>query len=138
MFLHQLNMKERLAFIQIGRHLVLVDDQKMDDLEMELMTAMANEMQVSINDSLTLEFDLERLAGTFKDEQAKRICFMELHSIGLVNRKNDPSQDRFVHTVGDLMGLTHDEMDEMEDWVEKMMVLTAEGQQLVNIDRERI
>jgi len=131
MFLYQLNLMEKMAFVQLAKEMVTVDDGKIDAREYGLINVMANEMQVAVESVLSIEFNLEQLAGEFKSTQTKRICIAELLSLALVNSEFHEKQKLLLDGLVHLFGMDTDELNEIETWVRESMDCSARGTMLI-------
>jgi hypothetical protein len=129
MFLYQLNLMEKMAFVQLAKAMVTVDDGKIDDHEYGLISVMANEMQVPVDSAFSIEFNLEQLAGEFKSEQSRRICYAELLSLALINSEFHEKQRLLLDSLRDIFEL--DDVEDIEAWVQDMMTCSARGMALI-------
>ncbi|MDD2601017.1 MAG: hypothetical protein PHO37_17630 [Kiritimatiellae bacterium] len=132
MFLYQLGLTEKMAFVQLAKMMVTVDDGKIDDRECNLINVMANEMQVSVDSILSIEFNLEQLAGQFKSEPSKRICLMELLSLALVNSEFHEKQKLLLDGLTNIFGISTRELANIDTWVREIMECTNRGLALIN------
>ncbi len=131
MFLYQLNLMEKMAFVQLAKEMVTVDDGKIDEHEYGLISIMANEMQVAVESVLSIEFNLEQLAGEFRTSQTKRICIAELLSLALVNSEFHEKQKLLLNGLVNLFGMNTDELGEIEVWVQESMDCSTRGTELI-------
>ena len=131
MFLYQFNLMEKMAFVQLAKEMVTVDDGKIDEREYGLINVMANEMQVAIESALSIEFDLEQLAGEFKSPQSKRICIAELLSLALVNSAFHEKQKLLLDSLVNLFEMDLEELNEIKAWVRESMDCSVRGTELI-------
>ena len=131
MFLYQLSLMEKMAFVQLAKEMVTVDDDKIDSHEFGLVSVMANEMQVSVDSVLSIEFDLKQLSRAFESSQAKRICIAELLSLALVNKKFHERQKMLLDSLVDFFEMNVDELAEIEAWVNESMACSVRGTKLI-------
>jgi hypothetical protein len=131
MFLYQLNLPEKMAFLQLAKELVIVDDNKIDSEEMSMLILMCNEMQISINDVYSIEFSLELLAKQFKDDISQRICITELILLAYSNGNYHPSQNILISSLQNIFNFEESEINQIESWVTKLSSIFKEGIQLI-------
>lgn len=131
MFLYELNLIEKAAFLQLAKELVVIDDGVIDENEMNMLMIMANEMQISVSENLSLDFNLQQLAKSFKDKKAQKICLIELIALAFANDDYHPEQNSLIKALMNEFSIQIEEIDEMEQWVEKMIVLHRHGQTLI-------
>ena len=132
MFLYQLNLMEKMAFVQLAKEMVTIDDGKIDDQEYELISIMANEMQVAVDSVLSIEFNLKQLSEEFKSPQSKRICIVELLSLALINSEFHEKQKLLLKSLTNLFRIDNDEVNKIETWVKEIMECTKLGMELIN------
>ncbi|PLW80584.1 hypothetical protein C0585_01805 [Candidatus Woesearchaeota archaeon] len=130
MFLFQLNLPEKMAFIYLAKKMVTVDDGIVDDYERHLLDIMSNEMQISVNDH-SIVFDLEKLASEFQSEFSRKICLVELLSLALVNEDYNQKQKDLLLGLCNFFDISKNNFSELESWVLKMMNLYKEGIELI-------
>ena len=131
MFLYQLNLPEKMAFLQLARELVIVDDGRIDDDEMSMLMMMSNEMQISINDVFSVEFSLDRLVKQFKDKRSQKICVAELIILAFANNDYHPEQNILIQALMDVFDITNEEIIELEEWVKELSIVYKDGIKLI-------
>jgi hypothetical protein len=122
---------EKMAFAQLAKEIVTVDDGKIDEYEFNLLTVMSNEMQIPVESNLSIEFNIDQLAGKFKTEISKRICFAELYSLALANSEYHEKQEIILDALLLRFGLTGDEVSQIKDWVQNAMDISDKGMKLM-------
>ncbi len=132
MFLYQLNLPEKMAFLQLAKELVIVDDGQIDDDEMEMLIMMSNEMQISVNDVFSIEFSLERLAKQFIDKRSQKICITELIILAFANHHYHPEQNVLILALMDTFNMEKENIIEIEVWVEKLSKIYQDGQIIID------
>jgi len=126
-FLYQLNLPEKMAFLQLGKEIVLIDDSHIDSDEMSMLILMCNEMQISLNDVFSIEFSIEQLARQFKDNISQKICITELMILAYSNGNYHPSQNELICSLQNLFNISNKELSEIEEWVKKLSTVYTEG-----------
>lgn len=137
MFLYGFDMMEKMAFVQLAREMATVDDAKVDENERTLLYVMANEMQVPMDNFLSIEFNLEQLAEKFKTDTSKRVCLSELYSIAMANRELHEKQKIMLDALVVHFGIEAEEVQAIKDWVSKAMALNKEGMELMLMGENR-
>ena len=131
MFLYQLSLTEKMAFVQLAKEMVTVDDGKIDEDEYGLINIMANEMQVAVDNVLSIEFNLNQLAGTFKTAVSQRICLAELLSLAFVNSEFHEKQKMLIDALSNHFAFDSEEVDALKEWVQDAMRVAQKGSELV-------
>ena len=132
MFLYNLNLPEKMAFMQLAKHIVVLDDNKIDESEAHILTLMGNEMGISINDSLSIDFDLDQLADAFKSKTTRKICLLELISLAISNSDYDKKQSSLIESLASRFDMIEDEIVEIKTFIEKATAIFEEGKKLIN------
>lgn len=133
MFLYQLNLPEKMAFLQLAKELIIMDDNHTDEDEMSMLVLMCNEMQISMNDILSIEFSVEQLSKQFKHIESQKICILELIVLAYSNHEYHPMQNSLISSLQNLFDIKVDEIDKMENWVKKLSSVYAEGIELIEM-----
>ena len=131
MFLYQLNLPEKMAFLQLAKKLVIVDDNKIDSEEISMLILMCNEMQISINDVYCIEFSIEKLSELFKDKISQKICITELMLLSYSNGSYHPSQNILISSLQNKFDMDITEISQIELWVKKLSSVFKEGIKLI-------
>ncbi len=131
MFLYELNLIEKTAFLQLAKELVIIDDSVIDEEEMNMLIIMANEMQISVSENLSLDFNLHQLSKSFKDKKTQKICLIELIALAFANDEYHPEQNSLIKALMNEFNIDTEEMEEMEQWVEKMTIWYKQGQNMI-------
>jgi hypothetical protein len=131
MFLYQLNTLEKMAFVQLAKEIVTVDDGKIDEYEYNLLTVMSNEMQIPVESALSIEFNIDQLAGKFQSDISKRICFAELYSLAIANNEYHEKQEIILDALIIRFGFNSNEVAQIKDWVQKALDLSNNGIKLM-------
>ncbi|MGE4319554.1 MAG: hypothetical protein AB7E96_11720 [Deferribacterales bacterium] len=127
MFLADLGLSEKLAFVQLSNEMVTVDDGKVDVKEDDMIYSMLNEMQLTKSDVVSIEFNLDQLADRFKSGRAKRICIAELYSLTFCHEKIHQKQQHLLDSLALFFEISSQEVDKIKNWVERSMELMHEG-----------
>ena len=133
MFLYSLNLTEKMAFMQLAKHIVVVDDNKIDEKEAKILTLMGNEMGISLNDSLNIDFDLDQLADAFKTRATRRICLLELISLAMTNSDYDKKQSSLIDSLASRFDILDEEISQFKNWIEKAHAVFKEGEKIIEI-----
>ncbi len=123
MFLNQLSHPQKLAFLQLAHEIVLVDDGKIDEFEGNMLSLMAKEAEVSLDDIQGRGFNFEELAGQFNDIPSKNICLLELIGIAYSNREFHENQKEFAGKLAKIFGFNEAHLSDLHNWVVAMMNL---------------
>lgn len=131
MFLAELKITEKLAFIQLAKEIATVDDNQIDSFEQKMLNTMLNEMQLQKDNSLSIDFDLKVLAGAFTSVQTMRICLIELYSLTLVNNNFNEKQEHLLESLAHEFAINEREFKKLKEWVDEAMEMTNTGMKLI-------
>jgi len=131
MFLNQLSLPQKLAFLQLAHQIVLVDDGKIDELEGNMLSLMAKEAEISLDEIQGKEFSFEGLAGAFNDISSKNICLLELIGIAYSNREFHENQKDFAEKLAKIFGFEESHLSDLHNWVVAMMNLYDNVNELI-------
>jgi uncharacterized tellurite resistance protein B-like protein len=124
MFLHLLNDSQQRAFLALARQFVEADS-TLSDEEHNLLELMWAETGLDFDVELPTD-DLETLAGQFQNRQAQAAVLLELISAGHVDDNFHPEESAFIERVASVMGISREELKEMDDWVNRQLALARE------------
>lgn len=144
MFLGLLSKEDQVVFLKMAKHMAMVDDGIIDDMERAILSNMGKEVgvsllfdedskpkrvnDVSIND---LIFDFKDLSNSFKDEKSKNICIVELIGVGYANKDFHANQNELIQDISKSIGVSKSKIDEIEGWVVEMLKLSEKGEKVI-------
>ena len=123
MFLENLTDGEKSAFLGLAKTLIHVDG-----------TLHAREKQVlgsltAIAGEPVAEGTVEELATVFRTRRAKVSALLEIMGIGLIDGEYQSAERAIVAEVAKAMGVSENELVEMEKWVTRQIILLDEAAQ---------
>ena len=133
MFLSELTKEERHVFLKLAFHLTTVDGE-IDDLERKVLETYSFEADIHFSESDYKTLDdatVISLAESIKDNKSKRIILIELFSLAYVNGEFHENEKRFMLTLSETFGLSHNEIKALESWSQRMVNLIDEGLRLI-------
>ena len=104
MFLQSIEMKDRLAFIDLANFLIRIDGVITQD-EVDILESYRDEMQVeeiTFNSETTLEEIIDNIS---EDMITRRILVFELLGIAYSDAEYSLEEKTFISNVADLLGL---------------------------------
>ncbi|MBF0239275.1 MAG: hypothetical protein HQM12_16360 [SAR324 cluster bacterium] len=132
MFLYQLNRSQKLAFLKLAKHVARLDDSIIDSLEMEMLSMMAKEMDVTVHEVDDMDFEFSNLCNKFTDRASKNICLMELIEVGYSNGNYHPNQAAFVSKIAKAFGFDEAHVTNLENWITSMIELFEKAENLIH------
>jgi hypothetical protein len=131
MFLAQLSHPQKVAFLQLAHEIVLVDDGKIDEFEGNMLSLMAKEAEIPLDEIQEKGFDFDESASKFNDILSKNICLLELIGIAYSNREFHENQKDFVGKLAKIFGSDETHVSDLHNWVVAMLNLYDKVQELI-------
>jgi hypothetical protein len=124
MFLHLLNDSQQRAFLALARQFVEADA-KLSDEEHNLLELMWAETGQDFDLELPTD-DLETLAASFPNRQAKVAVLLELLSAGHADEEFHPEESAFIERLSGALEISGADLQSMDEWVRRQLDLARE------------
>lgn len=134
MFTYHLSYDEKEALLKLVGYLA-TSDQDVSPEERKFVLDLAHDLEVSsegVFDDLD-DQSLESLCDVFGRDSAKRVALVELVDIALADQDYFAEEKSAVRNVAEIMGVGEDEVEAIEDWVERGQKWHAEGHKLLGL-----
>jgi uncharacterized tellurite resistance protein B-like protein len=134
MFAYHLSNDEKEALLKLVGFMA-TSDQEVAPEERRFVLNLAHELNVSyegVFDGLNGE-NVEALCKPFGRESAKRVALVELIDLALADQEYFAEEKDAVRTVAEAMGVSEDDVEAIEDWVERGQKWHAEGHELLGL-----
>lgn len=129
MFLRDLSNSRKLAFYALARQFVSIDGRLAKE-EQDLLAMFCSEMVIPVDTPLP-HSDIEKLAAAFDTHRARVAILLELLSLGHVDGAYDGREKGLTTKLIACFGMTDEQLEQLEDWVERQIDLMNEAAQLM-------
>lgn len=128
MFLHDLDLEQRRAFLVLARR-VIDADRRLTLQEVERLDRLYLEAGIpaEMADAPSNAGDLNLL---FPDRQSRVICLLELLLVGYTDDRLDPREESAIRDVAAQIGVDAGTWEEARAWAEKHQALVREARQI--------
>ena len=128
MFLHDLDLEQRRAFLVLARR-VIDADRRLTLQEVERLDRLYLEAGVPAEtaDAPSSAGDLNLL---FPDRQSRVTCLLELLLVGYTDDRLDPREERAIRDIAAQIGVDAGTWEEARGWAEKHQALVREARQI--------
>lgn len=131
MFLNQLTLGEKEAFIELS-HLVVHCDGIVCDEEKQMLNMYLREMDMENSDYMARHLSLEKILDSFQNERTKNIVFIEILALLFADSKFDEKEIEVLDKIKRHFRFSQEKYKRFKEWVNKMNSFYAEGYRLVN------
>ncbi|MFP4597258.1 MAG: hypothetical protein ACLFVJ_03340 [Persicimonas sp.] len=134
MFEFYLNYEEKEALLRLVGYLA-TSDQEIQDEERKFVRDLAHDLNVSAEGVFQgLDEDsITKIAARFERDSAKLVALVELIDLGMVDGEYFAEEKAAVREVAEAMGVSEDEIEPIEKWVEKGQKWHQEGRELLGL-----
>jgi uncharacterized tellurite resistance protein B-like protein len=124
MFLHLLDDEQQKALLALAREFIEADE-KLSDEEHNLLELMYAESGLDFDTELP-QAAMEELLPVFDTKQARAAALLEMIGVGHADDEFHPEESEFVRRMAAGLGISEQEVGEMEDWVMRQLALAQE------------
>lgn len=129
MFLNELNVLEKKAFLELA-HLVAISNGELADEESSLLEAYEKEMEIGLNIEDLENLSLEEIVPMFSSEHSKRIAFIE--SIALALADGEYQEADLINKIREAFGFSKEYYESVKKWIASFNSIYAQGMELKN------
>ena len=132
MFLNRFMAQEKKGFLELALLAVRADDcittEEVQFVE-ELRLGLGIDEESFINHILE-DPQLEAAVGRFENDEARRLCYLELVALAYVDGQFDPAESQFLNEVAAAFKIGEDITADCPKWAERMMALREDAQRI--------
>lgn len=132
MFLNRFIAQEKKGFLELALLAVRADDcittEEVQFVE-ELRLGLGIDEESFINHILE-DPNLEAAVGRFENDEARRLCYLELVALAYVDGQFDPAESTFLNQVAAAFTIGEEVTAECHTWAQRMMALREDAQRI--------
>jgi hypothetical protein len=120
MFLNMLTIEEKGAFAELAEKMIQADG---IEIGRETAALAALKAEMGITGDVTKDRSLAELAGVFANKRSRIAALLELMGLGYSDTSYNVSEESLVTSVAYEMGISPDELTDVEAWVQDHVAL---------------
>lgn len=129
MFLKQLNLKEKKAFLQLAYVVANVDG--IGDKEKEMIRLYCQEME--IEDIGYKDKKIGKILKNFKDKKSQKIVLMEIFGLIYSDEIYTQKEKKLIKQINKVFNFSQVEMDLCKEWAKSMLTLANQGELIIQL-----
>jgi len=129
MFLNQLNLKQRKAFIELAYYAAKIDNVFAEE-EKHFIEIYKGEAGIEYYDVENHDFD--KMTAEFEDKKSKNIALLEITALIYADKKVTIEESQLLKDLQKKLNFTDKEMNTSENWVKNYFNLLEKGTSFIN------
>jgi hypothetical protein len=129
MFLNQLNLKQRKAFIELAYYTAKIDSVFAEE-EKYFIESYKAEAGIEYYDIENHDFD--KMTAEFQDKKSKNIALLEITALIHADKKVTIEESQLLKDLQKKLNFTNEEMKDSENWVKNYFELLERGANFIN------
>ncbi len=118
---------ERRAFFGLAKYLVRADG-KIADEEVRALRQIETEAGMSSDEVAPTDGSDARVLAVLRGKKARAATLLELIGLAYADREYHPTENAMIKSVASGLGVTDNELLQMENWVLRQMALATEAE----------
>lgn len=128
MFIQNLNPKQQGALLFLAHEMAIADGSD-NELQLGMMQIIEKQCTNGVKEE---RISLDNLSEVFSDKRSKCSLLLELLGIAYANQEYHKKEQKLIREYADRLGVDHQQLIELEIWIDKQLYLSREIEKLLN------
>lgn len=128
MFIQNLNPKQQGALLFLAHEMAIADGSD-NELQLGMMQIIEKQCANGVKEE---RISLDNLSEVFSDKRSKCSLLLELLGIAYANQEYHKKEQKLIREYADRLGVDHQQLIELEIWIDKQLYLSREVEKLLN------
>lgn len=118
MFTEIFTTEQKKVFLTLAEDILVIDDNKIDDMEQKYLLQLCNELRLLPKDKLA--YSIDKLNTIFTDDIERKSLIIELIFLALSNDMFHEEQKKFIGRVANILSIQEIDIEKVHSEVVKM------------------